>query len=71
MLFSCWEPFSWMGSVPFLLELLTGTDLLGHLEVILGIFPRAYSHVRCPATLHSLRSRCLGECGTPQLQVTF
>lgn len=60
-----------MGSVPFLLELLAGTDLLGHLEVIPGIFPPAYSHVHCPATLCSLRSGCLGECGTPQLQITF
>lgn len=44
MFVSCWEPSSWLGSVPFLLELLDGKDLLGHLEVIPGIFPPAYSH---------------------------
>lgn len=46
-----WEPFSWMGSVPLLLKLLAGKDLLGHLEVSPGIFPPAYSPARCPATL--------------------
>lgn len=56
MFVSCWEPFSWMGSVPFLLKLLAGKDLLGHLEVIPGIFPPAYSHVPCPVTLCILRS---------------
>lgn len=64
-----------MGSVPFLLKLLAGKDLLGHLEVIPGIFPPAYSHVPCPATLHILRSRCLGACRTPgrmpELQTNF
>lgn len=39
-----------MGSVPLLLKLLAGKDLLGHLEVSPGIFPPAYSPTRCPAT---------------------
>lgn len=45
-----------MGSVSFLLKLLAGKDLLGHLEVIPGIFPLAYSHVPCPVTLCILGS---------------
>lgn len=53
-----------MGSIPFLLKLLAGKDLLGHLEVIFGIFPPAYSHVPCPATLRILRSGCLAVCKT-------
>lgn len=53
-----------MGSVPFFLKLLAGKDLLGHLEVIPGIFPSAYSHVPCPATLRILRSGWLGVCRT-------
>lgn len=64
-----------MGSVPFLLKLLTGKDLLGHLEVIPGIFPPAYSHVSCPATFRILKSGCLGVCRTlgrtPELQTNF
>lgn len=71
----CWEPFSWMGSVSFLLKLLAGKDLLGHLEVIPGIFPPAYSHVPCPVTLSIPRSGCLGVCRTlkrtAQLQTDF
>jgi len=64
-----------MGSVPLLLKLLAGKDLLGHLEVIPGIFPPAYSHVPCPATLSILRRGCLGvrrALGrTPELQTNF
>lgn len=64
-----------MGSVPFLLKLLAGKDLLGHLEVIPGIFPPAYSHVPCPASLVILRNGCLGVCRSLgrmlQLQINF
>lgn len=63
-----------MGSVSFLMKLLAGKDLLGHLEVMPGIFPPAYSHVPRPVTLYPQEwmTRCMQDLGGHQsCRLTF